>query len=562
MKQSLLATAFAFLLPAWGYAQTNEQLIKGETDTANVLNYGLGYHQQRFSPLNQINKETVRDLVPAWSLSLDDNRSQESQPLVHNGVLYVTTHAATIAVDTKTGKQIWKATVEYPPETPRIVCCGIINRGVALYDGKVFRTTLDAHVVALDAKTGQELWKSRVIDWKDGYSQTLAPLVAEGVVITGTSGGEYGIRGFIDGWDPATGKHLWRTYTIPGPGEPGNDTWPGDTWKHGGASTWITGSYDPELKTVYWGTGNAGPWNAMMRHPGDNLYTASVLALDPQTGKIKWHFQFTPNDPYDFDAVADMVLADIDVRGTRTKALLNANRNGFFYVLDRTNGKLLAANQYVRTLNWATGIDERGRPIESELTKHMRATGETVEIWPSVWGGKAWSPSAFNPNTGLVYANTLEFGMKYTPTRPQYRAGATYWGADLSWVFPQDGNVGYLKAIEPLTGKTRWEVASGTPRWGAVLTTAGGVVFSGQATGEFEAFDADTGRRLWGFQTGSGVEGQPVTWQQDGVQYVAVTVGHGGAYVVYAGDERLSSVPAGGSLWVFALHPRLAQLPR
>lgn len=559
MRMPLLATALFFLLPAWGHSQTTDELVKGAADTANVLNYGMGYHQQRYSPLNQVNKQTARNLVPAWNLSLDDNRSQESHPLVYNGVIYVTTHAATIAVDAKSGKQIWKTKVEYPPETPRIVCCGIINRGAALFEGKVFRTTLDAHVVALDAKTGQELWKQEVINWKDGYSQTLAPLVADGVVITGTSGGEYGIRGFIDGWDPATGKHLWRTYTIPGPGEPGNDSWPGDTWKHGGGSTWITGSYDPELKTVYWGVGNAGPWNANVRQPGDNLHTTSVLALDPQTGKIKWHFQFSPNDPYDFDAVADMVLVDLDVRGTPTKALVNANRNGFLYVLDRTDGKLIAANKFVKTMNWATGIDENGRPIESELTKKMRATGETVEIWPSVWGGKAWSPSAFNPGTGLLYANTLEFGMRYTPTKPQYRAGTTYWGADIEWVFPEDKNVGYLKAIEPLTGKAKWEVASPTPRWGGVLTTAGGVVFSGQATGEFEAFDADTGQRLWQFQTGSGVEGQPVTWQQDGVQYVAVTVGHGGAYVVYAGDERLANVPAGGSLWVFALHPQTVQ---
>jgi alcohol dehydrogenase (cytochrome c) len=473
-------------------------------------------------------------------------------------VLYVTTHNATIAVDPKTGRQIWKTKVEYPPETPRIVCCGIINRGAALYDGKVFRTTLDAHVVALDAKTGNELWNEKVIDWKDGYAETVAPLVADGVVITGVSGAEYGIRGFIDGWDPATGKHLWRTYTIPGPGEKGHDTWPGDTWQHGGGSTWVTGSYDPELHTVYWGVGNAGSWNAMMRAPGDNLHTCSVLALDPKTGQIKWHFQFSPNDPYDFDAIADMVLADLDIKGTPTRALLNANRNGFFYVLDRTNGKLIAANQFVKTMNWATGIDEHGRPIESDLTKKMRATGETVEIWPSVWGGKAWSPSSFNPNTGLYYSNTLEFGMKYTPTKPQYRAGTTYWGADLSWVFPKDGNVGYLKAIEPLTGKAKWEVTSPTPRWGGVLSTAGGLVFSGQSTGEFEAFDADTGQKLWKFQTGSGIEGQPVTWQQDGTQYVAVTSGHGGAYVVYAGDERLANVPAGGSLWAFALPAQIS----
>ena len=297
----------------------------------------------------------------------------------------------------------------------------------------------------------------------------------------------------------------------------------------------------------------------MVRHPGDNLYTASVLALDPQSGKTKWHFQFSPNDLYDFDAVADMVLANLDIGGKPTKALLNANRNGFFYVLDRTNGKLIAANKFIKTMNWATGIDENGRPIESDLTKKVRATGETAEIWPSVWGGKAWSPSAFSPATGLVYANTLEFGMKYTPTRPQYRAGTTYWGADLAWVFPEDGNVGYLKAIEPLTGKAKWEVTSLTPRWGGVLATAGGVVFSGQSTGEFEAFDADNGQKLWQFQTGSGVEGQPVTWQQDGVQYVAVTVGHGGAYVVYAGDERLANVPAGGSLWAFAVRPQTSK---
>ena len=297
----------------------------------------------------------------------------------------------------------------------------------------------------------------------------------------------------------------------------------------------------------------------MVRAPGDNLYTASVLALDPQTGKIKWHFQFSPNDPYDYDSVADMILATIDVGGSPRKVLLNPNRNGFFYVLDRTDGKLIAANQFVKTMNWATGIDKNGRPIESELTKQVRATEQTAEIWPSVWGAKAWSPSSFNPKTGLLYANTLEFGMTYTPTRPQYRAGTTYWGADLAWVFPKDGNVGYLKAIEPLTGKAKWEVTSKTPRWGGVLTTSGGIVFSGQSTGEFEAFDADTGEKLWQFQTGSGIEGQPVTWQQDGVQYVAVAVGHGGAYVVYAGDERLANVPAGGSLWVFALAPKASQ---
>ena len=553
--QTLSAALVALLLPLAAYGQSAEDLKKGSNDTGNVLNYGMDYGQKRYSPLDQINKDTVKYLVPVWNYSLADDRSQESQAFVHNGVLFISTHNATIALDAKTGKQKWKTKVEYPPETPRIVCCGIINRGVALYDGKVFRTTLDAHIVALDAKTGKELWKSKVIDWKNGYSQTLAPLIADGVLITGTSGAEYGIRGFIDGWDPNTGKQLWRTYTIPGEGEPGNDTWPGDTWKRGGGSTWITGSYDPDLKLVYWGVGNAGPWNAMMRSPGDNLYTASVLALDPKTGAIKWHFQFSPNDPYDYDAVADLILVDRQIDGKDRKLLFSANRNGFFYVLDRTNGEFIAANQFVKKQNWADGIDKKGRPIESQVTKKLRATEAKAEIWPSVWGGKAWSPSAYNPKTGLVYANTMNLGMTYTPTRPQYRAGTTYWGADLTWVFPEDGNVGQLAAIEPMTGKWKWSVPSGPARWSGVLSTGGGLVFSGQATGEFDAFDAETGKRLWQFQTGSGIEGQPVTWKQDGIQYVAVAVGHGGAYAIYAGDERLQNVPAGGSLWVFALHP-------
>ena len=346
-------------------------MSKGATDTSNVLNYGMGYNLQRFSPLTQINRDNAKDLVPVWNYSYADDRSEESQPLVYQGVIYVTTHNATMAMDVKTGKQIWKTKVEYPPETPRIVCCGIINRGAAIYDGKLFRTTLDANVIALDAKTGKELWRQKAADFKEGYSMTVAPLVADGVVMTGISGAEFGTRGFIDGWDPETGKHLWRTYTVPGPDEPGGDTWKGDTWKLGGGSTWITGSYDPELNTVYWGIGNPGPFNAAVR-PGDNLYTCSVLALDPKTGKIKWHYQFSPNNPFDYDGVAEMVLADLNVDGKPTKVLMDANRNGFFYVLDRTNGKLLAANPYVK-VNWATGIDMKtGRPIETDVTKDAR----------------------------------------------------------------------------------------------------------------------------------------------------------------------------------------------
>jgi len=554
MKHLLVAAALAALLPLAAQAQTAQELAKGAGDTKSVLNYGMGYNLQRFSPLTQINKETAKKLVPVWNYSYDDSRSEESQPLVYKGVLYVTTNSATMAVDAKTGKQIWKTKVEYPPETPRIVCCGIINRGAALYDGKVFRTTLDANVIALDAKTGKELWRQNAINFKDGYSMTVAPLVADGVVITGISGAEFGTRLFIDGWEPQTGKHLWRTYTVPSEGEPGVDTWAGDTWQHGGGSTWITGSFDPELHTVYWGIGNPGPFNAALRK-GDNLYTDSVLALDPQTGKVKWHFQFSPNDPFDYDSVAEMILADIKVKGKPTKVLMDANRNGFFYVLDRTNGKLLAANAYVK-VNWAKGIDmETGRPVETDVAAKARA-GEKVVVWPSILGGKNWEPMSFNPNTGLAYANTLNFGGHYKAIPAEYKAGDWYLGMDLSdlWEWPAGNEPrGYLKAIDPLTGKAKWQTPSTLPRFSGVLSTAGGVVFSGQLTGEFEAFDADTGKKLWQFKTGSGIEGQPVTWEQDGRQYVAVSSGIGGVYSLFSGDERLKDVPAGGSLWVFAV---------
>jgi alcohol dehydrogenase (cytochrome c) len=552
MKRIAMAIGLAVIVSHGASAQTSEQLVKGATDTSNVLNYGMGYNLNRFSTLDQINKDTVKNLVPVWNYSFADDRSEESQPLVYQGVIYVTTHSATMAIDAKTGKQIWKTKVEYPPETPRIVCCGIINRGAALFDGKVFRTTLDANVIALDAKTGKELWRQKAADIKEGYSMTVAPLVADGVVLTGISGAEFGTRGFIDGWDPATGKHLWRTHTIPSPDEPGGDTWKGDTWKFGGGSTWITGSYDPELNTVYWGIGNPGPFNSAVR-PGDNLYTCSVLALDPKTGKIKWHYQFSPNNPFDYDAVAEMVLADMNIEGKPTKVLMDANRNGFFYVLDRTNGKLLAANPYVK-VNWATGIDlKTGRPIETDITRDARE-GKKVTVFPSILGGKNWEPMSYNPQTGIAYANTLAFGGHYKTEPVTYKAGEWYLGMDLTdlWEWG-DGPRGHLKAIDPLTGKTKWEAPSDIPRFSGVLSTAGGVVFSGQLTGEFEAFDADSGKKLWQFQTGSGIEGQPVTWQQDGVQYVAVASGYGGVYSLFSGDERLAKVPPGGSLWVFAL---------
>lgn len=540
-----LATA-----PAW--AQSADALKVDATTTGDVLTYGMGYSNQRYSPLNQINNQNVSRLAPVWAYSLNNPQGQESQPIVYNGVMYVTTYNTTVAIDPLTGKQIWKADYELPQDVFKYACCGIVNRGVAIYEGRLFRVTLDANVIALDAKTGKQLWKSKAANYQDGNASTGAPLVANGVVITGIAGGEYGTRGFIDGWDPATGKQLWRVYTTAAPGEKGGDTWPGDTAMKGGAPTWLTGAYDPDLDLVYWGTGNGGPWNAEARK-GDNLYICSVLALRPKTGQLVWHYQFSPNDPYDYDATEVGMLVDLKVGNETRKVLAQANRNGFFYVLDRANGKLLAANPYVK-VNWADRIDiTTGRPVESEVTKAIRA-GADREVWPSVLGGKNWQPMSWNPATGLAYANTLNMSWPYKLVKPEYKRGEWYLGIDFRGVnMPKNEPHGYLSAIDPMTGKSKWQAPWPTlPSMAGTLSTAGGLVFTGAATGEFMAFDAATGSKLWEFQTSSGIIGLPVTWEQGGKQYVTVVVGAGGVWTLL-GDERMASVPAGGSVWTFAL---------
>lgn len=531
-------------------AAENTATFADVVDT-DVRTYGMGHHQRRHSPLTQIDKKTVKRLVPVWSYSLADNRGQESQPLVIDGVMYVTTHNSTVALNPITGRQIWKHEIDYPPETPRILCCGLVNRGAAVHGDKLFRTTLDAFVIALDLKTGKKVWRKEAINFRTGYSMTVAPLVANGVLLTGMSGGEFGTRGFIDGWDPETGDHLWRLYTTAAPGEPGGDTWPGDTALAGGGPTWLTGSYDPELDLVYWGTGNGGPWNAEFRK-GDNLYIASVLALRPKNGALVWYYQFTPNDPYDYDGTNELINAELEIDGKMRKVIMQANRNGFFYVLDRETGELLRANPFVKQ-TWSDGIDmATGRPIDSAITRHMRETGERVEIWPSGGGGKNWMPMSYDPDRKIVFANTLNIGWTYKPVQPSYRAGVIYMAVDFALLW-NDEPRGYLRAIDPLTGKTKWKYGVDIPNWAGTLSTAGGLVFTGALTGEFMAFDSDTGEKLWQFQTGSGIIGQPITWAKDGRQYVTVASGIGGLYLLLGGDERLASVPAGGSVVTFSL---------
>jgi alcohol dehydrogenase (cytochrome c) len=536
-------------------AQTTEELNNDGKNTDNILTYGMGYHQQRYSRLNQINKNTVKRLVPVWSLSLDNQWGEQAQPLVHNGVMYVTNARHTVAIDVATGKQIWRHTLDWPPETPRVVCCGVSNKGPAIFDGKVFRTTLDAHVIALDAKTGKEVWKSKADEWKEGFSMTMAPLVANGVIITGMSGAEFGIRGYIDGWDPQTGKRLWRTYTIPARGEKGNETWPqdNDAWKVGGGSSWITGSYDPELDLTYWGTGNPAPWASQSRK-GDNLYTSSVLALRPKTGEIVWHYQFTPNDPYDFDANWEMINADIDVNGQRRKVIMQLNRNGFLYVLDRTNGQLISAKAYEK-VNWASHVDiETGRPVETDVGTRVRNM-ETVEMWPSTRGAKNWPHAAFNPETGLLYANTMHRGgiYRHVETKP-HMAGQRYQFIENKPTPVEPGTaIGHVEAIEPLTANKRWRTPLlDHPHWSAMLATAGGLLFTGKETGEFIAIDSDTGKTVWQFQTSSGVNAQPVTFTHNGKQYVTILSGIGGLWW-NAARQQLRNVPQGGSVWTFAL---------
>jgi len=555
MKRIALATTFFFLATTLAFSQTLDELKNDGKNTDNVLTYGMGYHQHRFSTLKRINKQTVKQLVPVWNVSLNSSYGEQAQPLVYDGVIYVTDAEYTVAIDIDTGKQIWRTPVDWDPATPRVVCCGVSNKGPAIYNGKVFRGTLDAFVVALDMKTGKQIWKQKVAEWKDGYSITGAPLVANGVLITGISGAEFGIRGFLDGWDPDTGKHLWRRYTIPALGEKGNETWPaGDAYLRGGGSTWVTGSYDPDLDLVYWGVGNAGPWNPGGR-AGDNLYTASVLALKPQTGEMVWYYQLVPNEMFDLDASWEWILADINVEGAKRKVMMHFSRGGFLYVLDRTNGKLLSAKPFEK-VNWATHVDmATGRPVESDMAQKVRA-GEQIELWPGQWGAKNWPHAAFNPDTGLLYANTMHASrlIRFVPV--EYKPGQRYAGLEnLPAPRPPNEPIAHVDAIDPMTATHKWRAPIlDIPHYAAVIATAGGLLFTGKETGEFIALDINTGKTLWQFQTGSGINAQPITFTHKGRQYVVVQSGLGGVNVVRMG-EQLKNVPRGGSVWAFALMP-------
>ena len=399
MRSIVLAAMLCLVAPAAVLAQSDETLRNAGKDPNAVLTYGMSYSQQRFSPLGQINRKTVKRLVPAWSYSLDNNTGEESQPLVMDGVMYITSHDKTVALDALTGREMWKTKIEYAPETLKVVCCGIVNRGAALYEGKLFRTTLDARVIALDQKTGKEMWNVKSGEAKDGIAMTGAPLVANGVLITGMAGAEYGSRGYIEGYDPATGNRLWRHYTVPRPGEPGADTWPDNAANASGGSSWTTGAYDPELDLVYWGIGNPAPWNALLRK-GDDLFTDTILAVRPKTGEVVWYYQTSPNDPFDHDNITSIILAELPVNGKPTKVLLQAGRNGFYYVIDRVNGHLIAANPYVK-VTWATHVDqETGRPIWTDATKKRSSSPNRSSPGPHLVAAPTGFPRPSTPTPG------------------------------------------------------------------------------------------------------------------------------------------------------------------
>jgi alcohol dehydrogenase (cytochrome c) len=559
MKRAVIIGALMAACPALALAQSAADLKNAADTPDRVLTYGMSYSQQRFSTLTQINKQTVNRLVPAWSYSLESNNGEESQALVLDGVMFITSHDKTVALDAITGKVIWKTMAEYPADTPRVVCCGIVNRGGALFNGKFYRTILDGRVQALDQKTGKELWNTRSSEISQGHAMTGAPLVADGVVIVGVAGAEFTSRGYLDGYDAETGNRLWRRYIVPAPGEKGSETWPNNAANASGGSTWTTGSYDPDLDLVYWGTGNPSPWNALDR-PGDNLFTNTIMAIRPKTGEMAWHYQASPNDPFDYDNVQALVLAEMNLGGRPRKVVMQASRNGFFYVIDRTNGELLAANKYVK-VTWADRIDiATGRPVWSEDTKKILNGVAKIQNWPYIGGGTNWFPMSYSPLTGLAYVNTMNIGVEYEPLPRENLRGLNLMTGDRSGgntvrirtLFPDPDPRGYLKAIDPLTGVVKWQTGFKSPNWAGTLVTAGGLVFTGTLTGDFIAVDAENGNIAWTFQTPSGIIGQPVTFERNGVQYVTVTSGTGGVYIRQP-DPNLVNVPKGGSLWTFKL---------
>ncbi|MGB0664177.1 MAG: PQQ-dependent methanol/ethanol family dehydrogenase [Pontibacterium sp.] len=557
---------------------TDKDIINDQMTTDDVVSYGMGLRGQRYSPLKKLNADNVEDLKAVWSFSFggEKQRGQESQPVVKDGVMYVTaSYSRVFAIDVKTGDELWQYDARLPDGI--MPCCDVINRGVALYGDLVIFGTLDAKLVALNKDTGKVVWKKKVEDYKAGYSITAAPIVVKGKVITGVSGGEFGIVGKVEAYDALTGKIAWTRPTVEGHmgyiwkdgkkmengisgGKPGQ-TWPGDLWKTGGAATWLGGTYDPEVDLMFFGTGNPAPWNSHLR-PGDNLFSSSRVAIDPDTGKIVWHFQTTPNDGWDFDGVNELISFDYKENGKTIKAAATADRNGFMYVLNRENGDFIRGFPFVDEISWASGLDKNGRPIYIDENRPGNPAdsadgkkGKSIRAVPSFLGGKNWMPMAYSQDTGLFYVPSNEWAMDIWNEPVSYKKGAAYLGAGFTIKPTDDNYIGVLRAMDPKTGKEVWRYKNYAPLWGGVMATAGNLVFTGTPEGYLKAFDAKTGEEKYRFNTGSGIVGTPITWEMDGEQYISVVSGWGGAVPLWGGEvaKRVKHLNQGGSVWTFKL---------
>jgi len=502
---------------------TNQELIDGlKADGSSWLTFGGNYANHRFSPLAQITPENVAKLQPVWTFQTGTLGNFETTTLVRDNVLYVTgPQNVAWAVDARSGRQIWRYRRELPENLT--ACCGLVNRGFAALGDRLFMTTLDAHLLALDMKTGNVLWDATLGDYKTGYASTLAPLVVKDKVIVGVAGGEYGIRGFIDAYDAQTGKQAWRFYTIPGPGEPGFSSWAGESWKIGGTGVWVTGAYDPEQNAVFFGTGNPGPDYHSGSREGDNLYSCSLVVLDADTGKLKWHYQFTPHDVHDYDSTEVPILADLTINGQPRKTVMFANRNGFYYTLDRVTGRVIVAKPFVQT-TWAKSIDPQGRPmLEAGHTPDEK--GERT--CPDLTGGTNFWPPSYDPRSRLFYVNAREACATFYGYKPEYVAGQRFTGGAQQLVQNRDEKpFGALRALDPTTGERKWEFLMPTPSRSGILTTASNLLFSGDGDGNLLALDSRTGKLLWRYQLGSNLHGtSPVTYMLDGRQHLLVPAG-------------------------------------
>jgi len=573
---ALMSLGLGLMAAGSAPAAVTEQMIEASAKSGQeVLSWGLGTQGQRHSPLKQINTGNAAKLVPAWAFSFggEKQRGQESQPVIHNGKMFVTaSYSRIFALDAATGAKLWK----YEHRLPEGImpCCDVVNRGAALFDNLVIFATLDAQLVALDQNTGDVVWKEKIDDYAAGYSATAAPIIANGLLLTGVSGGEFGVVGRVEARDPRTGKMVWMRPTVEGhmgytwdkngkktengiSGTQGK-SWPGDLWKTGGAATWLGGTYDAKTGLAYFGTGNPAPWNSHLRQ-GDNLFSCSTVAIDVKTGQIKWHYQGTPNDGWDFDGVNEFITFDMDGRRMGAKA----DRNGYFYVLDATNGQLANAFPFVKKITWASGIDlKTGRPNFIPENRPGDPTagadgkkGNSVFSAPSFLGGKNQMPMAYSPDTKLFYVPANEWGMEIWNEPIAYKKGAAYLGAGFTIRTLNDDYIGAMRAVDPKTGKIVWEVKNNAPLWGGVLTTAGNLVFWGTPEGWLKAADAKTGKIVWQFQTGSGVVAPPVSWMQNGEQYISVVSGWGGAVPLWGGDvaKKVNYLEQGGMVWVFKL---------